>query len=107
MSLTFHLYDGEKSGADELFSNNITHNLVPMWQKAGVYDALYNSDGKRAREISNALIYGHAEMITSRKEFEKLNSPNGWGKYENAIRFLHDAMEACLKYPEAIIRISK
>ena len=35
-------------------SQNITHNLVGMWKAAGCYDALYKSEGKRARNVERA-----------------------------------------------------
>ncbi len=63
-----------------LVDMNITHNLVPMWKKAGIYDALYNSEGMEAKEILPILIDGLADMIENKNEYESLNSPNGWGE---------------------------
>ena len=86
---------------------NITHNLVPMWKKAGIYDALYNSDDLEAKEVLPILIGGLADMVAKPKEYEKLNSPNGWGSYENAVPWLVRLINEFKDYPCAIIEISK
>lgn len=92
---------------DELFSINITHNLIPMWKKAGVYDALYMSEGHRAGEFVASLKAGVEDFRANFREYEKLNSPNGWGLAANALPFLEHVHAAFTRYPDAIIRISK
>ena len=90
----------EHCGAqEELFDGNITGNVSPMWRKAGVYDALYNSEGKEPREILEELHHGIADMILHKKEYEKLNPENGWGDYKSALEFLKEFYEACKKNP--------
>lgn len=90
-----------------LVDANITHNLVPMWEKAGIYDALYNSEGLEAREVLPILIDGLTDMVANPKKYEKLNSPNGWGLYENAMPWLIELIEGFKDNPEAIIEISR
>ena len=86
---------------------NITHNLVPMWKKAGIYDALYNSEDMEARDILPILIDGLADMVANEEEYEKLNSPNGWGLYENAVPWLIELIQGCKDYPDSVIEVSK
>ena len=90
-----------------LVDMNITHNLVPMWKKAGIYDALYNSEGIEAKEILPILIDGLEDMIKNKKEYEELNSPNGWGLYMNAVPWLIELIKGCKDNPDGIIEVSK
>jgi len=93
---------------EEHFDRNITHNLIPMWKKAGVYDALYNSDGKNPEEFIEVLGRGMHDMRTNPEEYKKLNPENGWGDYEGAIDFLEEFNRACLDSPlQSIIRVCK
>lgn len=51
-----------------LVDMNITHNLVPMWKKAGIYDALYNSEGT---EIAKEVYKAKEVLINEKKNKEK------------------------------------
>lgn len=112
MSLDFALVVDIDSGSArtrtvEVFSLNITHNLREMWIKAGVYDALYESDGKCAGEIIEALVCGLGHMEEHPAEYQALNPPNGWGSYDGAFRWLTMVTRACTEHHKAIIAISK
>jgi len=98
---------GVLGGGTELFSANYTHNGIPMWRKAGVYEALYESAGKRAGEFVEALQKGVADFTANYAEYEKLNSPNGWGLAKHALPFLQDVAAAFSANPEAIIHVSR
>lgn len=104
MSLDFYLH---KKIYTEIFSGNATHNLTEMWNKSGVYDALYMSDNKKAGEIVDILRKGYDDMIKNREEYEKFNPSNGWGSYDAALRFLRETMHACEENPDADISVSK
>ena len=52
---------GITGSGDDLFSANYTHNVIPMWSKAGVYEALYESDGHVASRYIDVLDRGVAE----------------------------------------------
>mgnify|MGYP001467938009 CR=1 FL=1 len=88
-------------------SMNYTHNVTPMWVKAGCYDALYNSDGMVAKDTLPAINEAIGKMVTNPREYEALNPSNGWGEYISAVKFLLDWQEKLLRDPEAIIRVSK
>ncbi len=90
------------------FDKNITGNLVPMWKKAGVLDALYDSHGKAPHEIADVLHSGIADMVYKQSEYEELNPPNGWGDYESALQFLKSYYWACMKHSYySIIEVSR
>jgi len=109
MSLDFYIVDeGKSSGIEiELFSKNITHNVSPMWRKTEIFDELYESHGKQPKEIVYKLEQGLLMMQIHSEDFKLLNPKNGWGSYENAIKFLSEVIEACKLYPEAKVRISR
>lgn len=92
---------------DEIHNQNYTHNVIPMWKLANVYDALYMSDGKMVDEIIEDLRYGINHMINNPKQYEKLNPTNDWGDYKTALSWLIEFYNACLKNPKAKIGISK
>ena len=102
MSLTINLAKKEY-----LLNLNITHNLGAMWQEAGIYDALYNSAGMQASEVLPVLVNGLSDMIANPEKYKKLNSPNGWGLYENAVPWLAELIKGFNENPDAIIEVSK
>ncbi|MDE1822128.1 MAG: hypothetical protein KGI98_14910 [Euryarchaeota archaeon] len=99
MSLDFYLVARVDGRRVEVFEVNITHNLVPMWKKAGVYDALYESEGKLARDILPLLREARTQMEDHPSEYEELNPENGWGDYEGALEFLCQVIRAAAKFP--------
>ena len=108
MDISLHIYADvgkPRLHGFDLYSSNITGNLIPMWRAAGIYEALYDMGEHKANEIIPALETGLALMKLDPEKFKKLNSPNGWGVYENAIPFLERLLEACQEYPVAIISV--
>lgn len=86
---------------------NITHNVSNMWKKAGIYEALYNSAGKTSKEILPILEKGLKDMKEKPDEYKKLDAPNGWGTYEQALSWLDKLIEEFKEYPDGEIWISK
>jgi hypothetical protein len=106
--LTANVDLGGKEPANiTLYDNNYTHNVVPMWEKAFVYDALYNSNGKLAEEILQDLKDGVEIMEGLPDEFIPLNPKNGWGDYYGALKFLKGFTDACERYPKSTIGLWK
>ena len=112
------------------YDANITHNLVQMANKAGIYEALWRPyrlvdgydipDGDNeaeyefeeshtifARDIIDALEKGLADLEARPEYFEQFNSPNGWGLYEHFVPFVRSYLEACRQYPNAIVEVSR
>ena len=90
-----------------VINENITHNLVDMWEKAGIYDVLYNSNGEKVKHILGALEKGYADMYDNPEEYRKLDSPNGWGTYVDAMYWLKNLIQQMKQYPDGIIGIDK
>jgi len=104
MSLGFWL---EVIAPTSVYNGNYTHNVTPMWGKAGVYDALYNSEGKKAWEIIETLKKGYGNMLENPGEYKAMDPSNGWGSYKTALVFLEEVITACEDNPNAIVGISK
>ena len=91
----------------ELFETNITHNLWSMWLKAGVYDALYMSEGMKASEVLPVLQAGYDRMLADPPTYEALNAPNGWGTYEQAMPWLKRLIDGFSQHPKGKVWICK
>lgn len=91
----------------ELWWGNQTHNITPMWKLAGVYDALYMSSGKQAKDVIDDVRRGFNNMSENPEKYKKLNPSNGWGSYDSALTFLECFKSACDKYPFGEIVVSK
>ena len=107
MGVVIRLYDKGKWTGEGiiLYRGSITHNLIPMWKQAGVYEAIYESEGKQAKRIIKPLKLGLRKMLEEPKEFVKLEPKNGWGDYWGVVNFIANLLEACMKYPKARIWI--
>jgi hypothetical protein len=86
-----------------VFRDSTSPGFVPLWEAAGVYDALYNSDGKRARDISRAVAYG-VDRISSEASLAPL-VPSSLSLGE-AIRFLENVHRACVTHASARVATS-
>lgn len=98
---------GEKS--EEVFRRNITHNLGGMANEAGIYEALWhpNLNGQaKAKDILPILKSGLSDLLTRPEHYEKFNSKNGWGMYENFVPFVKAVVEACEANPSALVMTS-
>lgn len=94
----------------ELYWANITHNLGPMAQAAGLYLVLWQpleSGYKQARDITPALEEGLKRLEADPEGFEGFNAQNGWGTYAQFVPWVRDYLAACKKYPEAYISVSR
>lgn len=112
MSLDFYLGARVDTGAKcpiwvEVWRGNYTHNVTPMWRLAGVYQALYWSDGERAGTLVPVLSRGCRAMRDNIAAYRALNPSNGWGDADRALVFLGRVTAACKRHPKAEVRISK
>lgn len=94
----------ERTVVDELWTTNITHNLVPMFQKAGVYDILWHGNGHLAADQIPSLTVALAKMKAHPEEFKPLEPSNKWGTYSGAVRWLEEVITAFKKYPNGCLR---
>lgn len=105
-SLTIMIDTGGEPFIHELFSKNITHNLGNMARACGVHHALWQSTGNNAGSIITTLERGLKTLKDDSDTFEKYDSANGWGLYENFIPFIEACLEACKTHPKSIINAS-
>ena len=93
----------------EVFSQNITHNLGEMAEKAGIYSCLWHPEETRivtAADLAERLVPALADMKARPEYFKQFDAPNGWGKYEHFIPWLEKLIEACNEHPKANIEVS-
>lgn len=98
---------GRRLHCVRLFDANYTHNVIPMWQDAGCYEALYNSEGKTAGEVLPALQAAILDMHRRPEHYRAMDSPNGWGVYARALPWLGRFASACKRHPKARIGVWK
>lgn len=94
----------------EVFSKNITHNLIRMADRADLYKCLWHPDQngfKHVRDIIPNLEAGIALMKAEPETFKPLSASNGWGTYEQFIPWLEELLFACKQHPDAEIRVSR
>jgi hypothetical protein len=60
-----------------------------------------------ADQLIEPLRVGLALLKHDPKSFEKFNSPNGWGMYENFVRFVEEYLEACKANPHSKVSVSR
>ena len=102
MSFVFQLEREEGSTRPSIvFEDSTTPGLVPLWEAVGVYDQLYNSDGKQAREISRAIAYG-LDRVTEDPSLARILPPTV--TLGEAIRFLENVNRGCTTHASARIR---
>ena len=102
MSFVFQLVrEDEGMPPVVVFEDSTTPGLVPVWEAVGVYDALYNSDGKFARDVSRAIAYG-LDRVTEDASLAQLMPP-GVSQSE-AIRFLDNVNRGCTTHGAAWIQ---
>lgn len=108
MSLDVYL---ELNG-EEVYSSNITHNLSEMAQKVNefFYKALWcpeEIDAVHAQDIIYDLRKGISTLVCAPSYYKQFDALNGWGTFEDFVPFVVEYIEACEKYPTAIVRVWK
>jgi len=99
------------SAADtcEVFSANITHNLVSMAIEAGIYALLWHPETlgiTKASQLIQPLGYGLALMKDDPDRFIPFSAKNGWGTYQQFIPWIEAYLNACKEYPDSLIETS-
>ena len=90
--------------------HGLTHNLGKMADKANLYYAMWRPEeinATHAIDIVDILENGVMYMIRNKDELEEFNPVNGWGDYDGLLKCAISYYQACLKYPEAVIEVSR
>lgn len=115
VTLTLNQYDcphcsGKGKLDHEVFSANITHNLVSMANAAGIYKHLWRPEELglyTAHELIEPLEKGLADMKVRPEHYKTFNAENGWGLYENFVPWIESYLNACKANPHAKISVSR
>ena len=104
----------------EFHSGNVTHNLTTMADKADLYEALWRpyklfnvTDDEEydieihAEDIAPKLKAGIDNLLSEPEVYRTYNPDNGWGSYEGLLNFTQKYHEACIKYPKALVDVSR
>jgi len=103
-------FQSDQEETDEAYSANITHNLGQMAGLAGIYRHLWRPEElgiTKARELIEPLAIGLELMRREPERFEALNPDNGWGSYAGFVPWVQDYMDACYRYPDADVSVSR
>lgn len=106
MSLDVYLTVNEEN----VYSDNITHNLNKMAIEAGSYEYLWRPDEiniTRAKQLIAPLKRCLKRLTNDPERFKQFDAPNGWGKYEHLVMFVINYLDACRKYPKAEVSVSR
>ena len=90
----------------ELTSHNITHNLAQMAEECGLYYPLWRPEEifiTKASELLPLVEEGLAKLKADPEKYKEYNAPNGWGTYDNFVRFVEEVLQSCKEHPEAVI----
>lgn len=105
----FRLKSTEKV-TNTVFHANITHNLGAMAGALGVYRQVWRPDEEgieHAGELVEILNWAVTELRDNPEFYKRYNPKNGWGDYDGLLDFLTKYAEACAKWPQAEIVVSR
>jgi hypothetical protein len=94
----------------EVFWANITHNLNTMADGAGLYKPLWRPEEvyvQHARDLIEYLERGIQKLVQNPSHYSTFNAPNGWGTYDVFLPWCCRYLEACRKYPNSRVTISR
>ncbi|MGO4479141.1 hypothetical protein AB4Z32_23095 [Massilia sp. 2TAF26] len=101
MSFVFRLISQDEDAAPSVaFQDSIGPGYVALWEEIGVYDALYNSDGREARDVSRAIAYGIDQLNDDESLGRMLPATARLGE---AIRFLENVHRGCTIHASALV----
>lgn len=79
-----------------------TYNLVPMHEMSGWWPI---PDGMTVAELRAKLEVALADMKRRPEEYKKLDSPNGWGVYADAIEVVETLIAKCIEFPNGTVKV--
>lgn len=95
---------------DEVYSDNITHNLNIMAREAGIYKHLWRPDEigvTQAEQLIEPLMAGLNTLRSDPDKFKAFNPDNGWGDYDGLCSFVEGYLVACQLHPAATVEVSR
>jgi hypothetical protein len=96
----FRLVSDDGGEPAVVFEDSTSPGFVPLWEAVGVYDSLYNSDGRAGREVSRAIAFGMDRLVEEPSLARLVPATVDFGE---AIRFLENVHRGCTIHPSARI----
>ena len=93
-----------------VYESNITLNLNTMADAAGMYYHLWRPEEVEvttARQLIQPLHQGLAVLRSDPERFRRFDASNGWGRYDDLVRFVESYVRACEEYPDATVSVSR
>lgn len=109
MSLDIYLNNGSKDGFC-VWGGNITHNVNDMAAVVDAYQCLWRPEEinvVKAKDNIKNLRRSLGMMYLNYDKLHKMNPKNGWGSIDGLIDVTKSYLDACIKYPDAVIEISR
>jgi hypothetical protein len=94
----------------DLFSIGITHNLNEMAKAIGLYKILWRPEEVGitvASQMISPLEDGIKELEVNPDKYKAYNAPNGFGNYDDLMKFCKSLLRKCRKFPDAVIEASR
>ena len=89
--------------ADYTENLNITYNLASMWYEIFPKDKqMIDIDGALGEVAEIDLTIALDELKENPEKFIKLNPTNGWGCYEDFVKYIEKLIELCKEHPNGI-----
>jgi hypothetical protein len=95
---------------DTYFDSNITHNLNRMAEAVGIYYHLWRPEEigiALAGELIEPLTKGLKELKANPENYKGYNASNGWGTYDHFVPWVEEYLNACKRFPDAKIKVSR
>lgn len=105
MSYDVSLYLGGGNESACVFDRNHTSNTARMWREAGCDVAEFH--GKSALEFGAYLSLAIDDIEFRPGHYEYWAPENGWGTVNTTLDFLRALRDACERYPNATVAVSR
>ena len=95
---------------EEVYTASTTHNCRRMAQEARLWYPIWHPEdtGKeKAWQIINELEHGIGHLTARPTHYERISDNNTWGTYSEFLVFCVKYREACQRFPNATITISR
>jgi hypothetical protein len=93
-----------------VYESNYTHNVTAMARLAEVYWCLWHPENagiNKASDLIEPIRNGLQLMRTEPERFIALDHETGWGTYDTFVPWLEKTLDACIKFPDASVRVSR
>ena len=99
--------DDNRYAEECVFDSNITHNLTRLAREVDLYEPLWHPRAITASELIPELEQGLSKLIIHEKHCQQFAPESGWGTYENLLEFTRNYLEACKRWPDATVEVSR